>query len=65
MDLPLHSFQDNKPSEYQEIIVTDGQYYRSGIWIVLPDGGHFIPDPNRPIRYTHWIPKPEIPSCEN
>ena len=43
--------ENKQPEPMQHIVVTDGYYFRSGIWL---DGGYFMPDLDRPFQYTFW-----------
>jgi hypothetical protein len=39
-----------EPHDKQHICVTDGHYFRSGVW----NDGYFIPDPDEPFHYIYW-----------
>jgi hypothetical protein len=42
--------EDKKPREMEHICVTDGYFFRSGIW----HDGYFIPDPDKPFEFIFW-----------
>lgn len=61
LNLPAYDIEVVKPHNFQEIIVTNGYSYKSGIWIVLPNGDEgFLMDPDDELEIIYWIPTPEV-----
>ena len=61
LNLPLYDIDLVKPSNFQEVIVTNGFTYRSGVWITLPNGSEgFLVDPEDSFDIYYWIPTPQI-----
>jgi hypothetical protein len=53
-----------EPDPYEHVIVTDGENFRSGIWVVVKDKNeeisYFLTDDNGAFDCRYWIPIPKI-----
>ena len=61
LELPYYDMDIVKPRNFQEIIVTNGYIFRSGIWLELPNGVQgFLMDPDDDLEILYWIPTPDL-----